>query len=61
VKVFREAEKVGTKSNMALFYYIYKGIIGLNSQELIEYLLSDNMFMDTFGILECNNLQSFCR
>jgi hypothetical protein len=30
-----------------------KGIISLNSQPIIEYLLSDTLYLSTFGILEC--------
>lgn len=40
---------------LILLFYIFKGIIGLNSQKVIEYLLSDSSYLDTFGILECKS------
>jgi len=53
LEVFHEAEKQKFDDRLTLLFYIMKGIIGLNSQKIIEYLLSDGLYLDTFGILEC--------
>jgi hypothetical protein len=52
--LFHEAEKQKYETRLTLLFYIMKGIIGLNSQKIIEYLLSDELYLDTFGVLECN-------
>lgn len=51
--MFHEAEKQKFEDRLTLLFYIMKGIIGLNSQDIIEYLLSDEVYLDTFGVLEC--------
>jgi len=51
--VFNEAESKKFADRLIFLFYIFKGIIGLNNQRIIEYLLSDPVHIDTFGILEC--------
>ncbi len=38
---------------MKFIFYIFRGMLSLNCQKLIELVLSDRLYMDTFGILEC--------
>ncbi len=45
---------MGFSDRLKLLFYVFKGIIGLNCQKLLELLLSDQVYLDTFGILECN-------
>ena len=52
MEVFHEGEKQGFTDRLTLLFYIMKGIIGLNCQRIIEYLLSDPVYLDTFGVLE---------
>ncbi len=56
VKVFKEAEQKNAKNELATLAKIVKGIIALNTPRIIEILLGDENYMDTFGILECTVL-----
>ena len=38
--------------NLLCFFYIYKGLISLYDQRLLEMLLSNKYYMQTFGALE---------
>ena len=53
VKVFNEAEQLECREELVYLFHIYKAIIGLNNTQIIECLLSDNSYLNTFGILEC--------
>jgi hypothetical protein len=51
-QVFRNAEEYRSSSKLALIFYIYKGLMGLNDRRLVEHILRDDRYLDTFGILE---------
>jgi len=53
LNIFHEAEAHKYDDRLTLLFYIMKGVIGLNCQAIIEYLLSDTLYLSTFGILEC--------
>ena len=58
-ELFDEIEADSYKNNkdivdehLLCFFYIYKGLISLNDNRLLETLLSNKFFMQTFGALE---------
>jgi len=53
IQVFHQAEQHGYSDRLTLSFYILKGVIGLNCQKIIEFLLSEPIYIETFGILEC--------
>lgn len=40
------------EENLLNFFHIYKGLIQLNDERLLEILMSDKFYMYTFGALE---------
>ena len=58
-ELFDEIETESLKANkdmvdehLLCFFYIYKGLISLNDNRLLETLMSNKFFMQTFGALE---------
>ncbi len=54
--MFHDAEKYKSEAKLVLIFYIYKAFVGLNDERLIETMMSDDLFLDTVGVFECNNL-----
>ncbi len=52
--IFHNAERFRSLSKLTLVFYIYKALIGLNDRCLIERMLGDDRYIDTFCILERN-------
>lgn len=43
---------VRAEDNLTLFFQVFKGLIQLNVEHMIEVLVSDRFYMATFGALE---------
>ena len=41
-----------TEDNMILLFQVYKGLIQLNIEQMLEVLVSDRFYLATFGALE---------
>ena len=50
--VFDKADNQQNLDQLVLLFYIYKLLLGLGDQRLIETLVSDQFYMSTFGALE---------
>ena len=57
--IFDDVEDSLSIANLMLIFSIYKSLISLGDKKLIETLLSNQFYLDTFGALECNFLLSF--
>lgn len=51
--MFRELKKNNLTEEIITLFLIFKAIIGLNSDALIEFLVFDDVCLDVFEILEC--------
>ena len=43
---------INSDETLLYFFYIYKGLIQLNDQRMLEIIMSDKYFVSTFGALE---------
>jgi len=51
--MFHGAEQFESEPTIVLIFYAFKELIRLNDVSLIEAILSDDLYLDTIGILEC--------
>jgi hypothetical protein len=51
-EIENDLKQVVFDENLVNFFYIYKGLIYLYDQRLLEMLLSNRFYMQTFGALE---------
>ena len=52
----KEIKTVSQFEHLSLIFTIFKNILYLADQNLIELLVSDDLYLITFGALECINL-----
>ena len=50
--MLHEAERRQARPPLLALFTIYKAMLGLNNEKLLEVLLSDDAYLDTFGCLE---------
>ena len=55
-EIFQTSEDLNSHDNLFNLFYIAKYMLSLGDTKLIEVLLSQEYYLDTFGALECKLL-----
>jgi Component of IIS longevity pathway SMK-1 len=52
--IFNTTEELHNIESLVNLFFIYKSMLSLGDTKLIETMLSQEYYLDTFGALECN-------